>query len=150
VDSGLHLASRHNRDAVEALVEHGGTAESGANARRFAALKPVLSLLARGVGLVFESLPLDLLRGSRPGSADFADEITEFAAPAEIDQPKLNHLVIVDAGVGSVRIPEYLRHGSMFCRGFGFGCDLSHSRPKDRLAQESGMMGKPQQGGTSS
>src|SRR6185437_9950922 len=121
--------SSHCIGSAPRSIQHSRRGESGADARCLSHLKAAQRLLARGVGFVVESLPLDLLRSSRPGSANLADEITELASAAQIDEPKLNHFVVLNAGVGSIRIPKYLCHGSMVRRAGGFGCDLSHMLP---------------------
>lgn len=73
-----------------------------------------LRLLAGYMPLILESLPLNLLGCSRPGSVDFADKKTGLIAIAKIYQSKFDQLMVTNGGVGRVGIPEDLCHEFIF------------------------------------
>lgn len=50
--------------------------------------------------LVLEPFPLNLLGRRRPECINFADQIAGFCGHAEVDQTKLNQVVVLNGGVG--------------------------------------------------
>lgn len=102
--------------------------ETGMHCARFPARESATGFLRRSKFLVLESFPLNLLGCRGPEGMYFADEKAEPCLRAQIDQTKLDQIMVLSWGMRCARFPENLYHASILAQGYRFGCELSHSR----------------------
>jgi hypothetical protein len=94
--------------------------------RLFAAQEEALGLLRRTAGLVFVSLPLDLLPCGGPGGMDLADQEARRRGTAQIDQAEFHEFVVLDGEMGRIRLPENLNHASIMVEAGSSVCEAAH------------------------
>src|SRR5579862_278913 len=80
-------------------VQDGGVLEAGIRHGHFPACKRASSFLRTCECIVLVFSPLNLLCGSRPGGMDLAHEIARLRRGAEIDQPKLDQIMVLSRGM---------------------------------------------------